>query len=283
MRAMNFLQSFIMVSILLVPLMSQGEPTSVPTQNLANVDHVSPALVSVVSNCHIGRITGNIAFDTSVPSNYCLHDRLYMGAGARIGRINLFRRPPLGAEVRRGMGMVSADLRSNLFARLAPAGGCPKFQPKIYQFRDDWYADEGGYQNTTAERLKGAQYLEMTGEITPVQLLEYTPPKYKSRRSRAGDHEKTPPLIVTVRNPFKTALNGLVLVIHYEGGRHKPMPHYEEVSLNLQPGEEVQKTIAIHKPLSAGKAGETGWWRFASASLEGSAGGCTFWPTTFRR
>jgi hypothetical protein len=268
---------------LAVPVIVHSAPVSTTPIQEAPVVVTSPGLISMVPNCQIGRITANIAFDTSVPNSYCIDDRIYMGAAVRIGRINLFRRPPAEAGVRIGTAMVSAQLKANLFNRLTPGGGCPKFQPKVYQFRDDWYADEGGYESTTIERLKGAKYLEATGGITPVELLQYTIPKRERKHRKPVEVKKSAPVAITLRNPFKTALNGLTLVLHYEGGRHKPMPRYEEVVVNLEPGQQMVKTVAIHKALPAGKNHETGWWRFVAASLEGTAGGCTFWPTTHRR
>ena len=173
--------------------------------------------------------------------------------------------------------MVSAIKKSNLWAKLKAQGPCPKHESPIMQFRSDWYADEGGYNTTTKQRLTSAFYFEMDGTFIPLDILQVTVPpslkKYVRRRSKPI----TTPVVIKIYNPLNVPFNDVKLVLHYEGGSGKPMPHYERIPIFLKAGEQQIKKVPA-KIQKTYKNKNKANWIFHSATLKGKAAHCQFWP-----
>ena len=179
--------------------------------------------------------------------------------------------------------MVSATQHDHLFKRLNQKEACPEREIPVVQFRSDWYADEGGYENTR-QQLSEAKFLEMTGVITPLSFMQIDDPRpaHKQRRRRRPTAGAIENVTIRLTNPLSVPLDGLTLVLHYEGGAGKPMPHYVTIPLSLKPGETANQDVPVYI-IKDYKNGRSSSWGFRNATLEGEAGGCTFWPSTYRR
>jgi hypothetical protein len=234
------------------------------------------------SGCFVGTLGANAPLDLVAPDGYCVAGTYYPGARYRVGRLNLFGAGELpDAQVGR-IVVVQAERRSDLGARLEASGPCPEGEPLPIQARSDWAPEEGGYR-TTEERLRTASYLVQIAAPRVVELLSVVAPPAKGLRPTppVGPPEK---VRVGVRNPFDFPLEGLRLVLHYEGGSGKPMPRYETVALpRLLPGESFELAQPERVEAAAVPGGTSGWFVWTSAQIEGKSGGCEFLPSGYRR
>lgn len=244
----------------------------------------SGAKLAVEPGCTVGKITANKPINDFRPGGYCVDKVYYRGAPVRIGRSNLFG-ARFGANLAGKLVVLSTKRHSDLAKRLTRVGPCSDEQPFPIQFRGDWMADEGGYNNQLA-KLAEASYLEALTQPTALNMLEVKQPDEaaKSGRKSGSRPVSIGQVKIAVRNPFDQPLSGLDLIIHYEGGPGKPMPFYETRKLNLKPGQrlELQFPTAIEREIKRGDQ-RSAWWKFSSATLAGQAGGCTFLPSTYRR
>jgi hypothetical protein len=164
----------------------------------------------------------------------------------------------------------------NLLGALEKRGACPEDQPFPVQARGDWGPEEGSYFTST-ERLREAGYLRATS-VRAIALVAVEVPERAVGRKHGAPSGPVGEVSVRIDNPFDVVLGGLSLVVHYEGGRGKPMPVYETAALDeVAPG----KAIRITRPAAVERDGA--WYHYASVSLEGSSGGCTFLSSTYRR
>ncbi len=234
--------------------------------------------------CFVGRLAANKKTDHINPGGYCLDGTYYRGAPFRVSRINLFGSDDLDDDWHGRYVQVEAKLKDNLIGRLQVEGSCDDGDLFPVQARDDWAPAEGSTL-TTPERLAQARYLEASSRPRLIDLVTVEAHPEPSRRHKhwAPPEDESAQVIVTVHNPFDFELRGLQLIVHYEGGPGKPMPHYETVDIDpLAPGGSFtsRRPAAIEK-LSHRK--EPAWWHFSSVAVEGSSGPCVFLPATLRR
>jgi hypothetical protein len=236
----------------------------------------------------IGHLIQNEPEHMTSPSQFCLEDgSLYEGAPHRLGRVNVFG---LAGAVQPSMlgktAIVFGERRPSLDAALKKLGPCPQDYGKDWphiQMRSDWVSDEGGFR-TTREKLRGLSYIQGAA-VLPVKLHEVVRAGAGEGKGKGdGEAEDATPSNTTVflLNPFNMPIEDLRVRVHYEGGPGKPMPHFEERRVRLDPGGRAQVDVvsAIVKETASGLKGG---YRLQSLELEGKVGRAEINATLFIR
>ena len=270
--------------VCIASLLSNGCPSNSSgtqaTPSVLPVGRSQPAMTSSApskpkTHCYIGILTKNVPRAHGDTKDYCADDIHYQGANYRLGRINVF-----GLKSRRSAGYIhlEATRHDNLLRALKVQGKCPEASPFPIQARSDWDHEDGGYF-TTKDRLRRASYFRAVS-AKDLELVEVEAPKFSSKGIKRGGQPRDPGAQISLRlnNPLSFGWSGLKVVVHYEGGKGKPMPVYVEHNLPpLAPG-----VGATHRYPAAVQRGAA-WYHFASVSLEGQSGGCEFVSSTNRR
>lgn len=243
-----------------------------PSRSEAVVD-ASPALdrnglLSVDEPALVGRLVVNAPYSIMHPSEYCLDDKqIYTGAPARIGRLNVFARAPVGDLAGR-IVLARGQHEPSLLAMLQRKEACPadygSSPAEMPQMRSDWVSPEGGFK-TTREKLASLQ-------------------AFRARELRALDlgeklESSADTVTVELRNPFAVPLDALETNAHYEGGPGKPMPLFRKVELALPAGDKQR--LELPARIGAGPAGQIvgsprGVYRLHSVELKGRLGKTDF-------
>lgn len=207
----------------------------------------------------------NHAVSMTNPGRYCLEDdRLYLGAPARVGDLNVFTRQSAN-DFAGQLVLVRGNQEGSLLSALVEQGPCPKLDvdPEHIQMRSDWVAREGGYRTTKA-KLRELPFFRAT-RVVALDL--------GSKRDERGDRVQ-----FAIKNPFTVSMNGLEAVAHYEGGPGKPMPRFEPITLVLPPG--ATQIVDLAARVEAGPAGADsgeprGVYVLATVDLRGKLGALT--------
>lgn len=209
----------------------------------------------------VGVLSKNAMHSQTSPSAYCLEDgKLYRGADARVGDLNLFIDRDVSSLAGKPV-LARGSREPSLLDAVKEVGPCPNERPEEHaQMRSDWVSPEGGFR-TKRDRLRDQPFLRAT-EVVAIDL--------GSMLDGSGER-----VIVELKNPFDRAMDGLRAVAHYEGGPGKPMPRYEPVKLSLPPGGSQRLDLAAR--VEAGPAGEDagaprGIYALSSVDLEGKLG-----------
>ncbi|PIV98303.1 MAG: hypothetical protein COW42_15460 [Deltaproteobacteria bacterium CG17_big_fil_post_rev_8_21_14_2_50_63_7] len=232
----------------------------------------------------IGTLYENAPFDPTLPDGYCLEDgQRYRGATHRLGRQNLFGLDAIDPSLSFQTVLVRGEVRTPLTDKLVADGPCPPDDSPERQFRSDWMSDEGGYR-TTREKLESVSYV-WASSVEAISLLTIDDPNpQRPRKMRLGAAEEDGPagqdITLTVQNPLSIELSDLVLLVHYEGGRGKPMPKYEPHHFSLAPGEARAFVVppGIEETLDEGRL--VGW-TYAGAHLVCRKGPVRILPSAY--
>ena len=231
-------------------------------------ESIQRTTLTPVNHCLIGELSHNQKFSDRAPDAYCVGGIYYRGAEARLGQLNLFGEGTQVLKDHEGLVMLSAIERSDLWRQLHRGDACPEREFPMTQFRNDWYASEGGYENSK-ERLVQARFLELVAsQITHIDLIKVDQPD-RTRLSAmpAG------PVSITISNPFNVAFHTIELRVHYESGPGKPVPHYERIPIMLEAGHQTTLEVAALMQRSKIKRSQR-TWSFVDASLKGQIGPC---------
>lgn len=183
------------------------------------------------------------------PSQYCLTDEnaLFSGFSHRIHDTNVFWENEIKIPSKKfdQFYLFIGSYQKDLTTRIQKIGDC---DPNTYggtlreqQIRLDWLPPENRDQMgapiswvpgiTNRERLKDLEYFSVSG-IRKLKLMSYV--------------KKGEMIEVKVRNPLSLSLKNLTLVLHYEGGKGKPMPLYKRIEIpELAHKKRIKKTIPI--------------------------------------
>jgi hypothetical protein len=217
------------------------------------------------------------------PADYCLEDgKRWQGADFRMmdapvfGLLRSKRVSDMAGEV----VLVAAERKDDITTQIVDEGPCPEGygEPwRMMQWRDDWTAPEGrrlyrsgpGATDTAPwshARLKTLSYFQTEGWVEPLEVVQVEVIDKKGGSVAA----------VTLHNPLNAPLT-LPVVLHYEGGPGKPTPRYEQVQVNVKPGERHTFTapLTLTEEDPDTKAGRRGMHRLQSVEVRGAVGRVT--------
>jgi hypothetical protein len=217
----------------------------------------------------VGNLRQNAPKLVTAPSEYCLDDgKLYQGARARVGELNVFGVEPSTTLIGKVV-IVYGTREPSLLDALTLVGPCDDSygsdSPEM-QMRSDWVSPEGGFR-TTKQKLGRLAWLRASSTEAVIM------------HTVVEDGSEADRVIVELHNPFDAALDSLDAKLHYEGGPGKPMPMLKPLGLSLPPGgsQRLELVARIEGGPAGADYGEPhGVYRVHSIDLEGTVGGARF-------
>ena len=104
-------------------------------------------------------------------------------------------------------------------------------------------------------------------------MLEITAPARGHAWGRDRESASGAAVVVALHNPT-TAPWRVEVLLHYEGGRGKPMPKYERRAMSVEPGRDSRLEVPsmLEEPPQGDH--ERACWSLESAELLGAVGEC---------
>ena len=143
-------------------------------------------------------------------------------------------------------------------------------QPPAFDAMPDSPHSPERYERTR-EKMRAVPYIRAVS-IEPFAVLEVEGPTAKEPRKPSCESVSDAPLVLTLRNPSNRPWRVEVL-LHYEGGRGKPMPKYERRAMAVEPGQDSRLEVPAVLEEPQGDR-ERACWSFESAELLGAVGEC---------